>query len=211
MEVTNWGNLKKVPLLGVVVIRPLRKAALKASDPVTMVLQVHFLHFGLWWQNCLNKSMYIFWFPLSCSRVHKVSSMPTTPAIAFKDAACSSCFNRFSHITVWRLQLCSLTNFFHHWLSQTNLHKLKIGRFFQNTLLWRKTCLLYDFQFPFGLTSWSHPSCFIFQWCICLQNLHFTVSGKSHLISIRKSLHWWKFFMRKAKAAPADVTEVHEN
>lgn len=95
-----------------------------------MVFQGHSLHFGLWWQNCLNNSVYISWFPLSCSHVHKVISMPTTAATAFKDAVCSSCLPPFSPITVWRLQLCSLTNFFHHRLSETNLYMLKIVCFF---------------------------------------------------------------------------------
>jgi len=65
--------------------------------------------------------------------------------------------------------------------------------------------LLYDFSFPFGLTSLSHLSCFIFQWAVCSENPYFTVSGKIHPILLIKPLHRWKCCIRKAKAAPAEI------
>lgn len=154
--------------------------------------QVHSLYFRVWWQNCWYKSLYVIWFPLSCSHVQKVISMPAIPAIAFKNAACCSCF---SHLFLINLKASvTLTNFFHHWLNPTSLHMLKIECFSQNTLLWCKMYLLYDFPFPFGLTSHpSHLSGLIFWWGTYLHDLHFTVSGESQKISpqiYQKSKSW---------------------
>lgn len=108
-------------------------------------------------------------------------------------------FSSVLSITVLRLQPCLPTNFFHHWLNQINLHMLEIDCCFRNTLLWWKTQCVFALWFPFGLTSPSHLSWFIFQSDTYLQNT-FTVSGRSHLISLRKISPQVKVLYQKSKS-----------
>lgn len=58
-----------------------------------IMLQVH----GTLWimMTKLVEWICVIWFPVSCSLVHKVISVFTTPAIVFKDKACSSLFLGF--------------------------------------------------------------------------------------------------------------------